>query len=247
MPETRGALCLTFDNLGEAAELELGLWPAGRAVGSHPSVREALPRILDALGDLPATFFVEGWNAGVYPEALAAIAERGHELALHGWRHEMWRALAPERERELLVRGAQALGRPAGFRPPGGAGTDATPALLRELGFAYQSATGSAPDARCELPFAWTDVDAYYLDPLLAPVRESRGDGRPPLPLARWRAALARARGVVVFHPYLLLRADVFGVFADFVAGLAGRDDVRVVSCAEAAGDAATEAACGST
>jgi peptidoglycan/xylan/chitin deacetylase (PgdA/CDA1 family) len=238
MAGKRAALCLTFDNLGEAAELELGLWPGERPVGAHPSVTRALPRILDALGGLRATFFVEGWNARVYPDALGEIAARGHETALHGWRHEIWRALSPERERELLARGAEALRGPAGFRPPGGAGTAATGALLAELGFSY----ASSAEGDCALPFAWTAVDAYYLDPLLAPVRERLGAGRDPLSLARWREALGSARGVVVFHPYLLVRDDAFEVFAEFAAGLAGRDDIRALTCRDA-----VEARCAST
>ena len=52
---------VTFDNLGEAAELERGTWPADRPLGEHFSVREALPRVeLLARAGLRATFFAEG-------------------------------------------------------------------------------------------------------------------------------------------------------------------------------------------
>ena len=37
-------ISVTFDNLGEAAELERGTWPEGAPLGEHPSVRECLPR-----------------------------------------------------------------------------------------------------------------------------------------------------------------------------------------------------------
>src|SRR4051794_27488180 len=97
---------LTFDNLGEAADIERGLWPQGRPVGAHPSVTVALPRLLgelDALG-LRATFFVEGWSAGVYAAAVREIAARGHDVGLHGWRHEPWSQLAPASEVHLLER-----------------------------------------------------------------------------------------------------------------------------------------------
>jgi hypothetical protein len=40
---------VTFDNLGEAAELERGTWPEGRPLGEHFSVREALPRVVELL------------------------------------------------------------------------------------------------------------------------------------------------------------------------------------------------------
>ena len=78
------------------------------------------------------------------------MAAAGHEVAYHGWCHEPWAELEPARERELLERGVRRLGelglRPVGFRPPGGDLTRSSPALLRELGFAYCSpaARGSA-------------------------------------------------------------------------------------------------------
>jgi hypothetical protein len=73
---------VTFDNLGEAADLE----PLGR----HSSVRRMLPPILGMLDELGlrATFFVEGLNAELYPEALL-------ELGYHGWRHEHRANLSP--------------------------------------------------------------------------------------------------------------------------------------------------------
>src|SRR5450755_2989772 len=119
-------LVLTFDNLGEASQLERGTWPAGEPLGRDPSVHVALPRLLDALdaNGLTATFFVEAINCELYPEALLEIAARGHELGHHGWRHESWDGLSPQRERETVTRGMAAFGalgvEVVGFRPPGG-------------------------------------------------------------------------------------------------------------------------------
>lgn len=74
-PRTRGRgtnhlrvtrrVAVTFDNLGEASEIEQGAWPPGRPRGRHPSVVRALPRVLALLDDVGvrATFFVEGINA----------------------------------------------------------------------------------------------------------------------------------------------------------------------------------------
>src|SRR3954454_23955172 len=88
----RAGVSVTFDNLGEAADLERGLWPEDEPLGRHFSVKRTLPRILDTLDELGlrATFFVEGFNAELYPEALLEIANSGHELCYHGWRHEYW-------------------------------------------------------------------------------------------------------------------------------------------------------------
>jgi hypothetical protein len=79
------AIILSFDNLGEASELERGTWDHRVALGHHESVTVALPRLLDeldALG-LSATFFVEAFNCELYPQALLEIADRRHELAEH--------------------------------------------------------------------------------------------------------------------------------------------------------------------
>jgi peptidoglycan/xylan/chitin deacetylase (PgdA/CDA1 family) len=132
-------IALTFDNLGEAADLERGLSPADAPLGRHPSVTTVLPRLLQELDDLGlrATFCVEALNCELYPEALTGIAARGHELAMHAWRHEAWGDLGAGREDELLGSGRaafDALGLDVrGFRPPGGRLTAASPALLARL------------------------------------------------------------------------------------------------------------------
>ena len=111
-------IALTFDNLGEASDLERGLWPADVPLGDHPSVTVALPRLLDELDatGLRATFCVEAINCEMYPDAVGGIAARGHEVAMHGWRHEAWRDLDPARTDELLARGRSAFAAPSPTR-----------------------------------------------------------------------------------------------------------------------------------
>ena len=89
--------CSASTTSGEAADLERGT--ARAPIGDDPSVTVGLPRALEALAalDLRATFFVEGLNAELYPQALRDIAAAGHEVGLHGWRHEVWDALSPRR------------------------------------------------------------------------------------------------------------------------------------------------------
>src|SRR4051812_1650127 len=136
---------VTFDNLGEAAELERGTWPEGRPLGEHFSVREALPQIVERLArhDLRATFFAEGLNGELYPEVLEALRAAGHEVACHGWRHEPWHGVADERGRLERARGA--LGGPIGFRPPGGRLHPQAPPLLSGLGYRHSSPAGTRP------------------------------------------------------------------------------------------------------
>jgi peptidoglycan/xylan/chitin deacetylase (PgdA/CDA1 family) len=200
---------LSFDNLGEVTALARGEWPAGKPVGRHWSVTRALPRLLGLLDELGlrATFFVEGLNAELYPDALRELDAAGHEVAFHGWEHEPWGSLDPERERELFERGVEAFAalglRPVGFRPPGGDLTGATLPLLRDLGFEYCSpaATENTLEKRdgiTILPFRWELVDAWYYLP---------GFDGPPSAAALRAAVMAAldAGGYVtlLFHPFL--------------------------------------------
>ncbi len=216
---------LTFDNLGEAADLERGRWPADAPLGRHASVTRTLPRILELLVEqgVRATFFVEGLNAELYPDALREIAAAGHEVAYHGWQHEPWADLDPAAERASLERGVRALEglglRPAAFRPPGGKLTRATPGLLRELGFTHVSPEAGAAEPLAGLtvaPFRWPLVDALYYLPHFADLRERYLGTRDEQPPSRLRAAIEAAPGeVVVFHPFLLDDDERLAVLRD--------------------------------
>jgi peptidoglycan/xylan/chitin deacetylase (PgdA/CDA1 family) len=214
---------ISFDNLGEAADLGRGQWPEGEPVGRHHSVTRALPRVralLDEL-DVRATFFVEGLNAELYPQTLTALAADGHEVAYHGWCHEPWAELDPGREHELLERGRQALAALGielrGFRPPGGRLTAASPALLRELGFAHCSPAGTGTGVRggvAVLPFRWELVDAFHVLPRFATVRAAQAPGLG----AELAAALADGGHVgPVFHPFLLEDEARLSVLREFL------------------------------
>jgi peptidoglycan/xylan/chitin deacetylase (PgdA/CDA1 family) len=184
----RAAVSVTFDNLGEAAEIELGLRDPGAAAGGHYSVTTALPIVLEMLATagLTATFFVEGINAELYPDALRDIRDAGHELAFHAWCHEDWSTLDAAAELANLDRGLaamRALGiEVLGMRPPGGRLTPATPALLASRGLSYCSPAGTAPGIDCiaVLPFAWQAVDAFHVLPVFAALREHLGGSVDP-------------------------------------------------------------------
>jgi peptidoglycan/xylan/chitin deacetylase (PgdA/CDA1 family) len=219
---------LTFDNLGEAADLERGRWPADAPLGRHASVTRTLPRILELLASagVRATFFVEGLNAELYPDALREIDAAGHEVGYHGWQHERWADLDVAAERESLERGVDALDRlglrPVGFRPPGGSLTPATPALLRELGFAHVSPEAGAAeplDGLTVVPFRWPLVDALYYLPHFSELRERYLGVREEQPPSRLLASIAAAGEdeVLVFHPFLLDDDNRFAVLRDAV------------------------------
>jgi peptidoglycan/xylan/chitin deacetylase (PgdA/CDA1 family) len=221
----RPAVTISFDNLGEVTELQRGEFPEGEPLGRHHSVTRALPRILELLAELGlhATFFVEGLNTELYPDTLRELDAAGHEVAYHGWCHEQWSELEPEREHELLERGAEAMDglglRPVGFRPPGGGLTDASLGLLRELGFTYCSPAGDAAgheDGIAILPFQWRLVDAYYYLPRFADLRGSPDE----LPPERFAAAIEDAisgngHPSLVFHPFLTETEERFAVLRE--------------------------------
>jgi peptidoglycan/xylan/chitin deacetylase (PgdA/CDA1 family) len=218
-------ITLTFDNLGEATALERGTWDGTMPLGRDPSVTVALPRLLDELErhGLRATFCVEAINCELYPAALHKIADRGHELAGHGWRHEPWSGLEPDHESELLRRCRTVFAahdlEVSGFRPPGGELAGGDPELLSAHGFAWCSpfvGDGSAPEPVAGsslryVPFTWDLVDAYLLMDSFAAVRERRGDPGPPFDAAgagrrlRKRLLGQASTHTLVMHPFLML------------------------------------------
>ncbi|MFG2357099.1 polysaccharide deacetylase family protein [Streptomyces sp. NPDC048521] len=88
---------------------------------------ESTPRFLDALDGLGvrATFFVLGEHVVRHPALARETAERGHELAVHGWTHDRpWRP-AFGRDAEEVARTVRAVHdltgrRPRWYRPPYG-------------------------------------------------------------------------------------------------------------------------------
>ncbi len=245
----RAALSLSFDNLGEAAELELGIAPDA-PLGAHITATEVLPALLERLGEreLAATFFVEGINAEIYPALLGEIDARGHELALHAWRHEPWGALSALEQAENLARCLTAFERlglePAGLRPPGGQLGSGGLEALRDAGLRYCSPAGAgagAEDGIALLPFQWRHLDASCVLPPLAHVREQMTGSPGPVDPSAFVASLVRETAAagngdylaIVLHPFMLswLGAENLATLLDRVA-TAAADDIWVAPCA---------------
>ena len=247
---SRAAVSVTFDNLGEVTALARGEWPRGEPLGEHSSVTRALPRIVDLLEEtgLRATFFVEGLNAELYPEALRGLAEAGHEVAYHGWCHETWSELGAGDERDLLERGVRAFSdlglRPAGFRPPGGELSGASTRALRDAGFTYCSPAGEAVETRdgiALLPFRWPLIDAFHYLPHFGGLRERFVGSDDVLPPARLGAdvgaALAAAARdgeylALLFHPFLTESDERFAVLRGALGRVRELADAGAVWCA---------------
>lgn len=251
----RGALNLTFDNLGEAAELELGALPADAPLGRHETALEVLPRLLRQLEDkgIAATFFVEGLNAEIYPDLLSEIDGRGHEVALHAWRHEQWAELSAAEQTTNLERGLAAFRRLdleiTGLRPPGGQLGSGGTSVLREAGLRYCSPSGAGAgfeDDVALLPFEWRHVDASCVLPPLGSAREQIAGSPEPIEPTRFIAWLEAEIGrlaqdggylAIVLHPFMLgwLGEEPLVALLDQVAAAAASDDVWVAPCVEVA------------
>jgi len=214
----RGAFSLTFDNFGEAFELEVGF--AGDApIGQHPTAGR-LPDFLQIVKDLPVTYFIEASNVGIYPEHIKRIRDAGVEIGLHAWRHENWGKQSAEQRRDILQRSMAAFATlgvaPKGFRPPGGVMPEGSLQEFADCGMTYCSPLGGAGETRIEsdiaiFPFAWPHVDAYMLDPRLGALRASFGDPEAVVTFPEWEKVLKEAVATalsgkhvtMIFHPYL--------------------------------------------
>lgn len=151
------AICLTFDTQGAIDGLRqyhagaTSRWPNGdpnwwdyteRSYG----IRTGLPRILDMLDryDITGTFPTCGMTAEWYPDAIAEIAERGHEVSNHSYSHELLVDLDEEEERDEITRSAEAIEAvtgeaPTGWRSPVYSTSTRTLDLLLEANYLWDS------------------------------------------------------------------------------------------------------------
>lgn len=110
-----------------------------------------VPRLLSFLEkrDLKITFFIVGQDA-VRDEnraSLRALADAGHEIGNHSFRHEPWLHLYSDAEIDTEIASAeeaivQVTGqRPVGFRGPGFSFSRATLEVLARRGYLYDAST----------------------------------------------------------------------------------------------------------
>lgn len=146
----------------------------------YPALTRGILDRLDELG-IRTTVFVVGAIAEEDPDLVREVAERGHEIGLHNWRHEHLTTLDRSTFREWVRRGKQVLedltGRPVvGFRAPTGslvAETVWAVDVLAEEGYRYSSSVCSAPNPLFwfphlpAVPFRWDSGLAEFPAPTL--------------------------------------------------------------------------------
>lgn len=143
------AVMLSFDVDGDTLQLNknkhynYGL--RSQTIGKYGPL-QGVSRILDLLNkyEIGATFFVPAWVAKNYSEQFKEIDRAGHEIAHHGYMHELFVNKSYYEQKEIIEKSQdifqELIGRKAcGFRTPSGDFSKETPRLLQEMGFKYSS------------------------------------------------------------------------------------------------------------
>ena len=175
-----------------------------------------------------ATFFALGKVCERFPHLLGSIASAGHEIASHGYGHELLFDLTPDEFREDLERSVDIIGSqigraPLGYRAPAFSITKRSlwaPPILAEMGFGYSSSVFPIDGRRYGIvdapraPHRWDSCDLIEF-PMTTLRRWGRnipvagGGYLRLLPASIHAAALAEMNaaghpGVVYLHPYEL-------------------------------------------
>jgi len=137
---------------GLAVDLEDWYHPHLIARGSDSSttlIRNPTRRILELFNDsgVRATFFIVGEVAKRHPDLISSIAERGHEIACHGFSHRSLASMNAEEFSRELALAEEAIVAACGQKPQGFRGpsfglkrkTEWAVEVLQNRGYAYDS------------------------------------------------------------------------------------------------------------
>lgn len=120
--------------------------PRNRWMDCEARVEDAVKRLLALCEQkgVTGTFFVLGWIARRHPRIVEDIAAGGHEIACHGFNHDMLTTMT-EKEIRRDIADAKALLEDSsglavtGYRAPNFSITDRALDILADLGFVYDS------------------------------------------------------------------------------------------------------------
>ena len=111
-------------------------------------VERNVQRLLELLEGFPATFFVLGWLAEKLPRLVKMIADQGHEVASHGYGHQLCSDMTPAELEQDLVRSKQLLEDiigvdVVGYRAPSFSINHRVLQLLQQCDYRYDSSYNS--------------------------------------------------------------------------------------------------------
>lgn len=169
--------------------------------------------------EVRATFLTCGGIAERYPDAVRAIVSKGHEVAGHGYHHEVARDLTRQEEMEVIRRTTEIIAATSGRRPVGWRSCTQSPnslELLMEHGFLWNSNSFSH-----DLPFLWEANERKLVELPRQPFGDGRtyghrDSGNPDDALVVWKglfdelyqeSKVAPRFCPYQFHPYISGRA----------------------------------------
>lgn len=207
-------------------------------------MRRGLGRMVAMLArvETKGSFFVPACVAEENPDLLPGLVERGHEVALHGYFHELVQDISDARFTEALERSIEVFerqtgARPKGFRSPAWEMTPHMLAELKRLDLWDSSLMGDdvpyTVAGVTEIPVRWDTDDAIFFKFLGA------GDKtpRPDFEVARhWQSDAAaqcaeRALFMLTVHDWISGRAGRVALLETLLADLRARGDVWMTTC----------------
>ncbi|MDR1977155.1 MAG: polysaccharide deacetylase [Synergistaceae bacterium] len=210
--------------------------------------RQGIYRMLELfkLWEIRASFFIPGLIADKYPNAVEKIAEGGHEIGLHGYRHERVDEIDAAEMEETLQRARASIERIAGqrdmgYRSPSWEMTDYAFQVLHRLDVLYDSSLMGSDhpywaEGFPEIPVQWLLDDAIFY----------RYSGPPSSPrnpgdvVDLWRRefeGLKRWNGLflVTMHPWISGRASRLQAVEVLIEQMKQDPDVWWTTCGEVA------------
>ena len=211
-------------------------------------MRRGLARMvamLDRLG-VRGTFFVPGVVAEENPDLLPGLLERGHEIGLHGYYHEIVAETSDARftealEASLALFEAQTGARPAGFRSPAWELTGHMLAELKRHGLWDSSLMGDdlpyVVEGVTEVPVRWDNDDAIFFKFLGGGDRTPHNDAQVGGQWADEAAAQVRDGGLFLLtvHDWISGRANRVEMLERVLTPLVEDDAVWVATVGEIA------------
>lgn len=224
--------------------------PPGLAMPEHRryGMRQGLARMvamLDRIG-VKGSFFVPGVVAAENPDLLPGLLERGHEIALHGYYHEIVAETSDQRFTDALEASIdlfvnQTGQKPTGFRSPAWEMTPHMLAELRRLGLWDSSLMGSDTPYTIanvtEVPVRWDNDDAIFFKFLGSGDKSPRPDREV---FAQWcedADAQRRSHGLFMLtvHDWISGRAGRVEMIEELFAPMADDSTVWLTTCGELA------------